>query len=334
MLSPFPGFIPTGSGPHSSVATAALARRIRDEAGRYQPGSALERAVTLGQMEGPLSPSLFRYEIHQPGGESVVGLVGTARAADLVPHEGTVFGITDQPAPVVEIRPILALVDEPLPVTAACGPVVEVLEASGACHTLVAVEHGEWDLHEPVIADGHHRRRAVVLTRGGDASVLTMVVGDSGAGLRAGTFHRVFTAARDLPSDAGGVFEIEFLPAPAVIDGALVWLAGRSGQAISLRARRQALATMPEPLRESPAAVAQALLYPLLGVHENDALHLASWELAVEGVPVPGGALLLPDVEVGAVLGAARAGILLPPKASRFQPKPLRGLVLREVVGS
>jgi hypothetical protein len=157
-----------------------------------------------------------------------------------------------------------------------------------------------------------------------------MVVGDSGSGLRAGTFHRVFGEAGELPPSADEAFEIEPVAAPTVTDGALVWVAGGSGQVVELRARAGALATVPEALRGSPAAVAEALLYPLLGVHENDAIHIASWELAIEGVPGRGGALLLPDVEVGALLSAARAGRMLPPKASRFHPKPLRGLVLRE----
>ena len=146
-------------------------------------------------------------------------------------------------------------------------------------------------------------------------------------------FHRVFGEAGALPRSAGDVFEIEPVPAPTVTDGALVWVAGQSGEVFELRARTDALMTVPEDLRGSPAAVAEALLYPLLGVHENDALHSASWELAVEGVPGRGGALLLPDIEVGAVLSAARAGRLLPPKASRFHPKPLRGLVLRDADG-
>jgi hypothetical protein len=303
---------------------------IRDEAGRYQPGSALGRAVSLGDLEGPIGPALFRYEIHQPYGATVVGLVGITRAAGLVPHEGTVFGISDHPAPAIEIRPILAIVDEPLPLAPALGPRVEVVEASGARHTLAAVEHQGWEIHRPVVADGHHRRRAVMLTRGDDTTVLTMVVGDSGSGLRAGTFHRVFGEAGELPPSADEAFEIEPVAAPTVTDGALVWVAGGSGQVVELRARAGALATVPEALRGSPAAVAEALLYPLLGVHENDAIHIASWELAIEGVPGRGGALLLPDVEVGALLSAARAGRMLPPKASRFHPKPLRGLVLRE----
>jgi hypothetical protein len=331
MLSPFPGFIPTGRGPHSGAGTASLARRIRDDAGRYQPGPILERAVSLGHLEATAGPTLFRYEIHRPGHEAVLGLVGVARAADLIPHEGTVFGIIDHPALPVEIRPILALVDEPIPAAQTVGRTVEVVEATGTRHTLVAVVHQGWKLNRPVVADGHHRQRAAMLTRGGDATVLTLVVGSGGAGLEAGTFHRAFAEAGELPMAAGDRFEIEPVATPSVVDGALVWLDGDSGRAFSLRPRPEALAAVPEPLRASPAAVAEALLYPLLGVHENDAIHIAAWELAVEGVPRRGGALLLPDVDVTAVIAAARAGVMLPPKASRFHPKPLRGLVLRVV---
>lgn len=331
MLSPFPGFIPTGHGPLSSAVAATIARQIRDDAGRYQPGPVLERAVSLGQLDRSPGPVLYRYEIDQAGREAIVGLVGVARAADLVPHEGTIFGITDHPAPAVEIRPILVLVDDALPDLPAAGPTVEALEASGTRHTLVAVEHGDLPLDRPVIADGHHRRRAVMITRGQDATLLTLVVGNGGAGLEAGTFHRVFTEAGRLPAEAGKAFEVEPLPAPAVLDDALVWLDGDSGRAFSLRVRPEARREIPEALRASPAAVAEALLYPLLGLHESDAIHVASWELAVEGVPLSGGAVLLPDVDIGAVIAAARSGRLLPPKASRFRPKPIRGLVFRVV---
>jgi hypothetical protein len=329
MLSPFPGYVPTGQGPLSSAGAATFSRRIRDDAGRYQPGPVLEQAVSLGHLHEPSEPTLFRYEIDQPGCEPIVGLIGVTRAVDLIPHEGTVFGITDHPAPVVEIRPILALVDGPLPNASAVGPSVQAVEASGTSHTLVAVEHGGFDLDRPVVADGHHRRRAVMVTRGSDATILTLVVGNSGAGLEAGTFHRLFAEAERLPASAGEVFEIEPLPVTAVVEGALVWVEGESGRAFTLRARPEAASKVPEALRGSPAAIARALLYPLLGVDEDKAVHVASWELAVEGLARSGGALLLPDVDIGAVLAAARGGLLLPPKASRFRPKPLRGLVLR-----
>jgi len=40
-------------------------------------------------------------------------------------------------------------------------------------------------------------------------------------------------------------------------------------------------------------------------------------------------AILLPRVPIPAVFAAASAGTMLPPKGSRFHPKPVRGLVVR-----
>jgi len=331
MLSLFPGYLPAGRGPFTSEDTTALSRQIRDDAGRYQPGSVLERAVEEGLLEPSGEPSLFRYEIDRAG-ETITGLVGVCRAADLVPHEGTIAHVPDEPAPVVEIRPILALVEQALPFLEASGPGVVAIEPDGTRHSVVPVERRTpLDLGAPVVADGHHRRRAAMATRGADAAVLTLVVGDAGASLEAGTFHRVFPHAGALPLGASDLFDVESLPAPVPRPGSLVWLDGRSGRAFVLTPTADALATMHGPLRASPAAVAQALLYPLIGLQEHEAEHAGTLEEAVETLPPEGGVLLLPPVDIGAVITAARSGTLLPPKASRFRPKPLRGMVLRAV---
>lgn len=329
MLSPFPGFMPAGRGPFTSEETTARSRRIRDDAGRYQPGRVLDQAVRDGLL-APRDASLFRYEIDCDG-VVISGLVGVCVASDLVPHEGTVASAPDEPAPIVEIRPILALVEESLPRAERVGDPVEAIEPDGTRHTLYAVDLDRTDLGSPVVADGHHRRRAAIATRGLGATVLTLVVGDAGAGLEAGTFHRVFATAAPLPLAASGVFDVEPVPTPEPLPGALVWLEGGSGRAFSLTPSPGALSSVREPLRGSPAAVAQALLYPLLDLQEHDAVHAGTVEEAVAGASPGGGALLLPEVEVGAVIAAARSGTLLPPKASRFRPKPLRGMVLRSV---
>lgn len=291
----------------------------------------LKQAVAAGLLTVGDGVSLYRYQIETD--EAVItGLVGVCRAADLVPHEGTIASAPDEPAPSIEIRPILALVEEPLPDLEPVGDIVQSVEPGGARHSIVAVDHTTpLDLAAPVVADGHHRRRAAMATRGPEATVLTLVVGDSGSGLEAGTFHRVFSHAGSLPLGASEVFDVEPLPSPEVVPGSLVWLDGESGRVFALTPTSAALGSMHGPLRESPAAVAQALLYPLLGLQEHEAEHAGSTEEALAALPSRGGALLLPPVEIQAVIVAARSGTLLPPKASRFGPKPLRGLVLRAV---
>jgi hypothetical protein len=333
MLSPFLGYLPAGRDPLTSDGIATRSRRIRDDAGRYQPDLVLDQAVADGDLVAPGRASLFRYEITRESLPTITGLVGVARAADLVPHEGTVASAPDETAPSVEIRPILALVEGPLPAPPPLGGPVTAIEPDGAIHTLVPVDHGELTLDAPVIADGHHRRRAALSTRGAEATVLTLVVGEAGAGLEAGTFHRVFPHAGPLPLSASEVFEVEPMPSPAAVPGALVWLDGGSGRVFLMTPTPDALARVREALRASPAAVAQALLYPLLGLQEHEAMHAGTVEEAVAEVSSSGGTLLLPPVEIAAVIRAARTGNLLPPKASRFWPKPLRGMVLR-LVGS
>jgi len=331
MLSPFLGYLPAGRDPLTSEEITARSRRIRDDAGRYQPGQALDEAVADGDLVAPGRASLFRYEITRESLPTITGLVGVARAADLVPHEGTVAAAPDEPAPSVEIRPILALLEGSLPTAPPLGDPVTAVDEEGAVHTLVPVDLGDLTVDAPVVADGHHRRRAALSTRGADATVLTLVVGDGGAGLEAGTFHRVFPNAGPLPLAASEVFEVEALPSPAAVPGALVWIDGASGRVFLMTPTPEAIAGVREAHRGSPAAVAQALLYPLLGLHEHEAVHAGTVDEAVADVPSSGGVLLLPPVEIAAVIRAARAGNLLPPKASRFRPKPLRGMVLRLV---
>ena len=318
----------------SAADAAEYSRRIRDAAGRYQSDEVLQRAVADGVVAPPQGRFLYRYEIRRNGAPTVVGIVGVAAAAHLIPHEDTIEHAPDHPAPGIEIRPILAIVEDPLPAFEAVGDTVTAIAEDGARHELAAVDPGaSIPFDDAVIADGHHRRRAVIATRGADATVLTMVVGGGGAGLEAGTFHRVFSRVSPLPAAAGEVFEIEPMASPAVVPGALVWVDGASGRTFSLRPLPSAAATVDAALRGSPAALAEALFYPLVGVSERDATHVGTWESPKENIPSAGGALLLPDVPVESVIAAARAGRVLPPKASRFRPKPLRGMVLRRVEG-
>ena len=141
----------------------------------------------------------------------------------------------------------------------------------------------------------------------------------------------MFPEAGHLPLGASDVFDVEPMPSPEPVPGALVWVDGASGRSFVLTPSRDALGGVREPLRASPAAVAQALLYPLIGLQEHEAVHAGTVEEALADVPPSGGALLLPPVEIAGVIAAARSGTLLPPKASRFRPKPLRGMVLRPV---
>jgi uncharacterized protein (DUF1015 family) len=86
---------------------------------------------------------------------------------------------------------------------------------------------------------------------------------------------------------------------------------------------------VPSALEGSGAAVAAAALYPVIGVTEADATYVAATASAVRRLGSGDVALLLPPVPMETVLAAAEAGVPFPPKGTRFDPKPVRGLVLR-----
>ena len=334
MLTPFRGYLPTRPPPATAAAAASLARGMRDEAGRYQPGEILDRAVADGRLTRAESPCLYRYTITGADGVLVTGIVGAAAASELVPHEATVRGAPYKPAPSLEIRPVLAIAEEPLPEMRDLVPAIAVLDGEGREHAAAPVAiDGALPPGPYVVADGHHRRRAAMHSQGPGCLVLTLLVGSSGAGLSAGTFHRRFTAAGPLPASVGARFDVESITEPVAVEGALVWVDAASGRAFRLTPLPEALEALLPEHRDSATAVASALLYPLIGVTEEDAVYAETTEAALAGLLPGERALLLPAITISTVLAAARSGWLLPAKSSRFRPKPLRGIVMRQAAG-
>lgn len=306
-----------------------FARGIRDEARRYQPDLVLDRLVASGDLRRSEGPRLFRYTISDDSGLRVEGVLGAAPAGELLPHEQTTMR-PSSPSPGVEIRPILAICREPIKPPSEAGPGLVVVDAEGMRHEVAPLESGATAPAGPyVVADGHHRRRAALETWGEDSLILTLLVGSSGAGLDSGGYHRRFSRADALPPAAAERFDISVVDELAPVPGSLVWVDGASGSALLLTPRPDALAGMPPEHRRSEAAVATALLYPLIGVSDQDAIHVGSPAAATAGLGSGEGAVLLPTIDVATVLAAALAGTPLPPKSSRFRPKPLRGVVLR-----
>jgi hypothetical protein len=89
------------------------------------------------------------------------------------------------------------------------------------------------------------------------------------------------------------------------------------------------LAQLPEPWREAGTAVARELLYPRIGVDEDQAEYVSDAEAAVAAAPAGGAALLVSAVSESAIAAAGRMGIRFPQKSTYFVPKPRAGLVLR-----
>lgn len=303
---------------------AAASRALRHAAARYQSASDLPELLPFRRT----GPALYRYTVSTPGGSLLTGLVGLVRLDQLLPHEETIRDQEDREAVDLEIRPLLAISRSTLPDTEEVG-VPAVVTYGTQIHRVVPVAPVTTTLGTVVLADGHHRRRAALRHEGPAAEAMTLVVGDSGRGLRADAFQRRLIAVGGLPRSARERFTIEDAGRPTSRVGALVWVEpGRAPQL--LRPRPEALATMPATLRPIGAAVAAALLYPLVGVTQDRIEHFATGAAARHALTPGDAALLLPRVSIPAVLAAAAAGTLLPPKGSRFQPKPVRGLVVRE----
>jgi hypothetical protein len=329
MLFPFRGYLPEQSVPERSTTLATRSRRIREDARRYQSAPVLDQAIAAGTLRRTRGPRYFSYTVQRGGVTVVRGIVGEVDIDRLLPHEETRDALIEPPPP-VEIRPILLVTRRPMPVTRPGSGLGVAAEDGPWMHRVrpIEVRDGFDDATAMIIADGHHRTRAVRSARGDTARILAMVVGDGGRGLRVGTFHRVFTGVGTLPSALGGLFEVTPTESRGPIAGSIVWVGG-DGARWRLRPTPEGLARVPAALAGSGAALAAAALYPILGVAEADAVYVASTASAVRRLEPGDAALLLPPVPMETVLSAAEAGIAFPPKGTRFDPKPVRGLVLR-----
>ena len=303
---------------------AAASRALRHAAARYQSAADLPELIPFRDA----GPALYHYSVAAPRGLVVSGLVGLVAVATLLPHEQTIREAEDREAADLEIRPMLAITRASLPILPESGPPA-VVTYGAQIHRVAPVEHpGDIDLGTLVLADGHHRRRSAMRHRGGSAVAMTLVVGDGGRGLRADAFQRRLIGAGTLPLEAREFFDIEEIARPTPRVAGIVWLEPNRPPRL-LRPRQSALDTMAPTLRPIGAAVAAHLLYPLLGVTQDRIEHFSTAAAAWRSLQPGDGAVLLPRVPIPAVFAAAAAKTLLPPKGSRFSPKPVRGLVVR-----
>ena len=303
---------------------AAASRALRHAAARYQSAADLPELIPFRDA----GPALYHYSVSGPAGLVVSGLVGLVRVATLLPHEQTIREAEDREAVDLEIRPMLALTRAPLPSFAESGPPAVVTYGT-QIHRVAPVKHrGEIDLGTLVLADGHHRRRSAMRHGGDGAVAMTMVVGDGGRGLRADAFQRRLIGAGPLPPGTRDLFEIEEIPRAAPRVAGIVWLEPNRRPRL-LRPRPAALETMPAPLRPIGAAVAAHLLFPVLGITQDRIEHFSTPAAVMHALEHGDAGILLPRVPIPAVFAAAEAGTLLPPKGSRFHPKPVRGVVVR-----
>ncbi len=248
-----------------------------------------------------------------------MGLLGVFPLAALVPHEATTAAALTRPRHPVQIRPVMGLVDGILPSMTPTGP--RRVLAGRLRHELTPVEADTSAIRQAVIADGHHRT-AAALREGGDPAIMTLVVGSTGATLRAGAFHRAFAHSVDLTQALAGFDVSEEAPVVSLAAGRIAVESGEVNFGIA------PTGDSAERYRGLPAGWAHEVLLPALGLDEADAVYLDELPAALAAGRY-GTAICLPDSDVGAVVTAARAGVPLPPKATRFRPKPPRGFAMR-----
>ncbi len=270
------------------------------------------------------SPSLFRWDITFDEGKRVAGLVGLYPLDLLIPHESTTPQAVFRPRHPVQIRPVMALVAEPLPPLEALGP--EIVFEGNHRHAVTPVRGDGFEPAAAVIADGHHRV-AASLREGGDPTIMTMMVSSAGAGLDAGAFHRVFPQGSQLPEAIEGCTVVEESPQAAVAAGRIGVASAAGSIGIDTT---PAASEFPAFLSGLPAGLASRIVLPALGLNEDDASYVGDLDAAIANA-VAGTSVVLPPSRVEAVIAAARESFPLPPKATRFRPKPIRGFLMRRL---
>ena len=312
MLAPFSALLPRVSDVEYWALERA-AKVLRVDPARYQSVEGVEYDLT--------EPALFHWGIHFDDESHVEGLVGLFPLDRLIPHEATKAGAIHRPRHPIQIRPVMALVDDPLP---ALEPTGEPVEFHGVHHQVITpVAPVSLDLSRAIIADGHHRV-AAALRDGGDPMIMTMVVNSQQADLDAGAFHRVFASRVALPDTIAGCEVVHESPLDAIHAGrmAVVTNVESIGVAVTDEA-------VPDVLRGLPAGLASRYVFPGLGLDEADARYVEDIRRALAAVENGGTAVLLPPSRVQSVMRAAVDGVALPPKSTRFRPKPIRGFLMR-----
>jgi uncharacterized protein (DUF1015 family) len=339
------------ASPHNVV------RLLLPEGGgeRYQQaGRTLRSWHRDGVLVDDPEPRLYLYQMtwtelgRQRVARGVVGALLLAELGDRVlPHEETMAGTRADRLAVLEatranLDPIVALSASPdlLPLLVGEGAPRVAALASGVEHELFDIAGdaaqrivSTVDAHTMSIADGHHRYTTALGYAAGRgpgpwSRILTVVAPAQGSGLRVAPYHRTFATAVLDRERLRTAFTVEDAdPIPPTEPGAVVLV--DSAGAVLLRPHPEALDHLPPPWREASAAVARELLYPLLGVGEQDAVYTPDRDVALATAAGGGLAVLVSPVTEHAIAAASEARLRFPQKTTFFTPKPRAGLVLR-----
>lgn len=329
-----------------------MAHRIFARPYRSVPGR-LREWRNKRQLKLEAVPALYVHE-YTSAGVTVRGLVATLDLAGteqtVLPHEGVEGVQVEQlarrmeemslnPAPILlvhrgpeSVRTLLReTTDEPpqLAYTDRGGQLQRVWRIAdpGTVEALVAGLAGS----RPLIADGHHRfeaaRRLQAAHPGTDWDrTLVMVIDENDTPLELCAIHRTVRRLT-LPSVEaharahGHVFDHHdhSNEALAALQGAIVLHDGKSWATLA-----------PGDARELLVDWLHEELLPAWHVGEDRLVHHHSASEAISRAG-QGVSLLLPAPTLDQVSRSARSGVLLPQKATSFQPKPHLGVLMREL---
>lgn len=321
----------------------------------------LQQWEERGRITTEPHPAVYVHE-YTSGGHTVRGVVGalglahraTSRDESVVlPHEGVHAGQADEladrmeemrlnPAPILLVHRGGAALHQEMARLVGTPPTRQFEDAGGQRHRL-------WTLRTPqetepllaalaptraLIADGHHRYAAYLRMQarrpGTEADAgLAMLVdhGDTPLHLRA--IHRTLAGVRvdDAVTTLGSLgIPVAFRPVTTVADLDPATIGLTDGQ-------RWALAHLPAH-RGTVVEFLHDVLLPALPRGPRGISHHPDADDAVAAARRrKGTAVLLPAPTFEQVLDAARAGRLLPEKATSFQPKPHVGVVMRSLNG-
>ena len=312
-----------------------------------------------GQLVQEPEPAVYVHE-YSAGGLTLRGLVGaldishaatptTGRA--VVPHEGIhpeqVTDLADRmsswqlnPAPILLVHRGPTDVRELVDRTMARAPRHDFTDRAGQRHRVWSVPVDDLATlseglagTQPLIADGHHRYAAYLRMRaaspgGACDRGLAMVVDQTDTPLFVGAIHRVLggTTLEQLrfacPPSARFAAVASREAFDALAQDVLVVTDGESWATVGLD---------PSPDRAAVELLHEDLVPRLQPAPRRVTHHHSVQDALTKVRSAPGVAVLLPAPDFDLVVRIARAGRLLPEKATSFQPKPSTGVLIRSL---
>ena len=356
-LLPFHGLMLAASGVGDPASARAFARPYRDVAQRLNDWQA------SGRIRRDAAAAIYLHE-YTAAGVTIRGLVGALDLARtsanspggqqaVFPHEGVHVEQVDELANRMEEMeinpaPILLVHRGPASVRKLINGVLDTPATTSFSDRADQV-HRIWALREPellgtlqagladthaLIADGHHRYAGYLrLQQAHPHSAwdrgLAMLVDQSDTPLWLGPIHR-FIAGQRLP---------DLVAACSARPDLDCWITSRWDALEHLGDHTLVLTDDDEwAILRLPASDTLAVttleedLLPMLGVSKRSVSVHHTAESALQQARLRKGvSLLMPIPAFDAVVSTASAGVLLPEKATSFQPKPSLGVLMRDL---